>query len=91
MSNENSSRLNVEEYCHKELDAFRLYTETRKINIIVTALIIIVGLLGNGLAVFVFAQKRFRTHSSSVYLLCLCISDGLFLLMHFFEVKIDSF
>lgn len=72
--------------CEKELDAFHFYTQTRKINIAVTVLIIIVGLIGNGIAVFVLGQKRFRTHSSSIYLLCLCLSDGLFLLMHFFEV-----
>ena len=72
--------------CLQELDSFHFYTKTRKVNIAVTAIIILIGLMGNGLAVFVFAQRRFRSHSSSIYLLFLCLSDGLFLLMHFFEV-----
>ena len=67
------------------------YTQTRKFNIYATAVIIIIGLFGNGLAVFVFAQKRFRLHSSSIYLLFLAISDGLFLLMHFFEDTLRTY
>lgn len=67
------------------------YTLTRKINIIGTILIIFIGLIGNGLAVYVFAQKRFRMHSSSIYLLFLAISDGLFLLTHFFEDTLRTY
>jgi hypothetical protein len=72
----------------KHVRADYLYTQTREINIYVTTFITIIGLIGNGLAVFVFAHERFRVHSSSVYLLFLAISDGLFLVTHFFEVFI---
>lgn len=89
MNNSNDTLKNLE--CLQQIDAVKFYTSTRKINIYITILIIVIGLVGNGLAVFVFAQKRFRIHSSSVYLLCLCLSDGLFLMMHFFEDTIRTY
>ena len=33
----------------------------------------------------VYLNKRFRINSSCVYLLCMAFSDGLFLILHFFE------
>lgn len=83
--------MNISGLCEQEISSFYFYNNTRKFNIYITIVIIIVGLLGNGLAVFVFAQKRFRRHSSSIYLLCLCLSDGLFLMMHFFEDTLRTY
>jgi hypothetical protein len=77
--------------CLGQIRSIELFMLTRKINIYVTFVIIFVGLIGNGLAVMVFAQKRFRLHSSSIYLLGLAISDGLFLLMHLFEDTLRAF
>ena len=68
-----------------------MYNTTRKINILISIVIISIGLIGNGLGVFVFAQKNFRLHSSSIYLLCLRLSDGIFLLMHFFEDTLGTY
>ena len=48
------------------------------------------GLLGHSLTIYVFAQKRFRKNSSNVFLLCLAINDGLYLITHFFEDTIRS-
>jgi hypothetical protein len=54
--------------------------------------IILIGLVGNGLGVFVFAQRRFRaSHSSGIYLLFVCLADALFLLMHFFEDTLRTY
>ena len=78
-------------FCKDQIRSYHFYNNTRKINIFMTILIIFVGLLGNGLAVFVFAQKRFRLHSSSIYLLFLAISDGLFLMTHFFEDTLRTY
>ena len=78
-------------YCYEQINSSNFLVNTKIINIYLTIIIIVIGLFGNGLAVFVFAQKRFRLHSSSVYLLCLAISDGLFLLMHFFEDTIRTY
>ena len=72
-------------YCDEKINSIKMFDLTRKINIYLSLLIVIIGLLGNSLAVLVFAQKRFRNHSSSIYLLSLCISDGAFLTIHFFE------
>lgn len=77
-------------YCIEKINSIKLFDLTRKINIYLSILIIIIGLLGNSLAVLVFVQKRFRTHSFSIYLLCLCISDAAFLMVHFFEDTIRT-
>ncbi|CAF0787774.1 unnamed protein product [Brachionus calyciflorus] len=77
--------------CESRINSIEFYDKTRKINIYISILIIGIGLIGNGLAVFVFAQKKFRLHSSSIYLLCLCFSDGIFLLMHFFEDTLRTY
>ena len=77
--------------CASQLSSTSLLVSTQKINIICTILIILVGLVGNALAVCVFAHKKFRSHSSSIYMLCLAISDGLFLLVHFFEDTLRTY
>lgn len=77
--------------CEEQLNSIKFYENTRKVNIFITIIIITIGIIGNGLAVFVFAQKKFRLHSSSIYLLCLCFCDGLFLLMHFFEDTLRTY
>jgi hypothetical protein len=72
-------------YCEKFQMAVNFFDKTREINIYTTIVVIIIGLIGNILAVIVFIQKRFRKTSSEVFFLVLAISDGLFLLTHFFE------
>ncbi len=57
---------------------------------ILTLVISLSGLLGHSLTIYVFAQKRFRKNSSNVFLLCLAINDGLYLITHFFEDTIRS-
>ena len=61
--------------------------QARKINIMCVSFILVIGLIGNCLTIVVFAQKRFRINSSNVYLLSLAVIDGLFLLLHLFEVN----
>lgn len=77
--------------CDAVINSIEYYDQTRKVNIFFTIVIILIGLIGNSLAVFVFVQKKFRLHSSSIYLLSLCFSDGLFLLMHFFEDTLRTY
>jgi hypothetical protein len=86
-----SSSLKIPSDCDEQIKSTNILINTQKINVYATMIIIIVGLFGNSLAVFVFIQKRFRIHSSSIYLLCLAISDGLFLLMHFFEDTLRTY
>ena len=77
--------------CTKYKSAVHFLDITREINIITTIIIIIIGLIGNTLAVIVFMQKRFRQKSSEVFLLVLTISDCLFLLTHFFEDTLRTY
>jgi hypothetical protein len=79
------------EHCRQKYDSAWFFDQTRVVNIFTTVLVIVVGLVGNVLAVIVFAQKRFRLKSPGVFLLCLAISDGLFLLTHFFEDTLRTF
>ena len=78
-------------YCQNLVSSIRFSESIRAINIFVTIAIIFIGIIGNSLGVFVFIQKRFRNHSSSIYLLILCLSDALFLLMHFFEDTLRTY
>ena len=61
----------------------------RTFNIIITILIVISGLIGHFLTIYVYTQKRFRLNSSNVYLLCLAYIDGTFLIIHILEVIIS--
>ena len=72
-------------YCENFQKAVYFFDKTREINIYTTIFVILIGLIGNILAIIVFIQKRFRKTSAEVFLLVLAISDGLFLLTHFFE------
>ncbi|RNA01216.1 G-coupled receptor -like protein [Brachionus plicatilis] len=78
-------------FCNEKISSIELFDLTRKINIYFSLLIIIIGIAGNSLAVLVFIRKKFRRHSFSIYLLCLCISDGVFLLTHFYEDTLRTF
>lgn len=57
----------------------------RKMNLVLTCIFTILGLIGHFLTMFVFFQKRFRKNSSNVFLLCLAVNDALYLVIHFFE------
>jgi len=65
--------------------------KSRKINLLVSIVFLIIGLIGHLLTIFVFIQKRFRKNSCDVYILCLAINDLLFLIIHFFEDTIRTF
>jgi len=64
---------------------------SRRINLFATIIIISVGLIGNGLIMIVFSQKRFRTNSNNVFLLTLSILDSFYLILHFFEDTVRSY
>ncbi len=74
--------------------AENLLEKSRKANIFGTVVVSLVGLIGHFLIILVFGQKRFRTNSCNVYLLCLALNDSMFLIVHvikfsffFFQLK----
>jgi hypothetical protein len=71
--------------------SYYVFTITRKINIFLSIFIIIIGLIGNLIQAAVFLHKKFRINSSNVYLLILALSDGLFLILHFFEDTLRTY
>jgi len=71
-------------------ESVRFYTKTQKFNTLLTICIIIIGLIGNFITVFIYGQKKYRKNSSNVLLLCLAINDSLFLVVHFFEDTIHN-
>jgi len=73
------------------LESLLFLGESRKASIYIIMLIILIGLVGNGLIVLVFGQKKFRVNSSNVYLFCLAINDSLYLLVHFSEDTLKAF
>ena len=64
---------------------------TTKFNVYFSLIVIMIGLCGNFITIFVFSQKKFRKNSSNVYLLALAIIDILFLITHFFEDTIRTY
>ena len=67
--------------------SYEILNGTKKVNVILTIIVILFGLLGNSLIVYVFSKKRFRVNSSNVFILCLAVNDSCFFIVHFFEVK----
>ena len=65
-----------------------LENKNLRVNPISTSIVILGGLIGNSIVIFVFGQKTYRTNPSHVYFLCSAIVDSLFLIVHFFEVYI---
>ena len=54
----------------------------RKANILGSVIVSFVGFIGHFLIILVFSQKKFRTNSCNVYLLCLALNDSMFLIIH---------
>ncbi len=83
------------EIIHSDItSAENLLEKSRKANIFGTVVVSLVGLIGHFLIILVFGQKRFRTNSCNVYLLCLALNDSMFLIVHvikfsffFFQLK----
>jgi len=67
--------------------SYEILNETKKVNVILTIIVMVFGLLGNSLIVNVFSRRKFRVNSSNVFLLCLAVNDSLFFIVHFFEVN----
>lgn len=73
-----------------DLNESFIYLEvTIKIKTIAILVVLLIGFIGHFLTIFVFSQRRFRINSSSVYLLCLSINDGFFLVIHFYEDSLE--
>jgi len=72
------------------LDSVDLLNIFKKTNLIFTIIIIIIGLIGHFLTIFIFGQKRFRKNSIHVYILCLAINNTIYLLIHFSDYLIKN-
>jgi len=69
---------------------FQFLYRTKLLNIFFTLIITVIGLTGHGLTIHIYSLKKRRLNSQSIYLLCLSINDGLFLIVNFFEDTIRS-
>jgi hypothetical protein len=79
---------------NEETNFYRSYEvleATRKVNILFTTCLIVFGLIGNALIIYVFSKKRYRINPSNVFLLCLAINDSFFLIIHFFEDTVRTY
>ena len=84
------------EYIDEELNqsSYGLSNLLNQVNSILTIIIIIFGLIGHSLTIFVYSQNRFRRNSSNIYFLCLALNDSAYLIVHFliqFSSLIDRF
>ena len=79
------------DYVFTLIESLQLLNASRKINVYATFCITLIGLIGNLITMFIFLQKKFRTNSSHVYLLCLSIIDTFFLINHFLEDTIRAY
>lgn len=71
--------------------AFYQLDQSRKINILASILIIILGLIGNGSIVAILSKKKCLINPFKVYIFYLAIVDGLFLVVHLFEDTIRNY
>ena len=85
------SEQQVYELCLTQIHSSYFIEQTRHININASLFIIVIGLIGNSFAFLVFMQKKIRSSSTSIYLLCLTTSDSLYLMAHFFEDTLKSY
>ena len=81
----------IKELCVAQNKSSHFIIETRRINFYFSVLIIALGLIGNTIAIGVFSRKKIRSSSTSIYLLCLSVSDSLYLVAHFFEDTLKSY
>ena len=63
----------------------------RQINISLSVFLVLIGIIGNCLIIYVYSQSRFRKNSNNVYLLLLSINNSFYLIVHFFEDTIRSY
>ncbi len=61
------------------------------LSLIFSLILIVAGLIGNSIIIFVFSQKRFRKNSSSIYLLCLAVNDSFYLLTYFSQNTLKTY
>jgi len=71
--------------------AFYQLETSRKINVLASSTIIILGLIGNITISALFSNKKTRFNSARVYFFYLSLIDGLFLLVHLFEDTIRNY
>jgi hypothetical protein len=74
-----------------ENDSEKLLDLFRKINIYLNLFVIILGLIGNSLTTYIYANKKRCINSSHVYLLYSAINDSLFLIVHLFEDTLKTY
>ncbi len=77
---------------YNETEKSKKFLEISKnLNLIVSTIAILIGLVSNLIVIVVFSIKKFRSNSSHVYLLCSAINDSLFLVLHLFEDILRTF
>ena len=81
---------NAFELCKLQIASSRFTEETRKISIMISIFIIMIGLIGNSLGFVLLMQKKSRSKSVNIYLLSLFTSDSFYLITHFFEDTLKS-
>jgi hypothetical protein len=81
------------EYIDEESNqsSYGLSNQLNQVNSILTIIIIVFGLIGHSLTIFVYSQNRFRRNSSNIYFLCLALNDSAYLIIHPFKDTIRSF
>ena len=102
-SHEQKSRIQAEgdHFCNVTLDNDDVTLLVIKLNLYISFVLVILGLIGNGINIFVFAHSL-RKYSSSFYIFLLAFSDSLYLLsdlfghllpilkcVHFRDTKLD--
>jgi hypothetical protein len=101
MNKTNETRNNISIFEYEYIDdeetnqsSYVLSNQLNQVNSILTIIIIIFGLIGHSLTIFVYSQNRFRRNSSNIYFLCLALNDSAYLIFHFliqFSSLIDTF
>lgn len=82
---------NLTNFTFNLIETNELLAFSRKLNIFLGLVAILIGIVGHSLIIFVFSQKRFRTNSSNVFIFCLAMNDAAYLVVHFFDDTLRTY
>ena len=82
-----NSKQSEKDFLVKLEDSNKTLHDSMRVNIYTTIVLVFIGLVGHILTILVYSKKKYRINSGNVYILCLAIVDGTFLVVHVRLIK----
>lgn len=82
---------NFSNNCQIEFESKETYRLTSLTTILLISLLILIGLIGNFYGAFYHIKFKLGNNISRIYIPIICITNGIFLLVHFFDDTLRTF